>query len=69
MGVTSGLQTPPETDSEASRSEADETDWASVDPKESIPATPDQETSSRRRTLDGTDEAFISQAVDGAELD
>lgn len=69
MGPASGLQTPPETDSEASRSEADEADWASVDPKESIPATPDLGTPSQRRTLEGTDEAFISQAVDGVELD
>lgn len=69
MGAASGLQTPPETDSEASRSEADEADWASVDPKESIPATPNQENPSRRRTSEGIDEAFISQAVDGVELD
>ncbi|KAH8204423.1 hypothetical protein TruAng_001339 [Truncatella angustata] len=68
MGVN-GLHTPPETDSEGSRSEADDgSDWASVDPKESAPDTPEPElnqspNASRRH------EEFISEALDGVELD
>lgn len=68
-GIT-GLQTPPETDSEASRSEGDEApDWASVDPKESVPDTPGSEGQLSRSTLSPIDDDFISDALAGVELD
>ncbi|KAI1342925.1 chalcone and stilbene synthase [Xylariaceae sp. FL0016] len=65
---TRGMQTPPETDSEASRSEVgeDDVDWASVDPKESIPAV---ETISSSGRLTPSEEKFISEAVAEVELD
>jgi type III polyketide synthase len=68
-GIT-GLQTPPETDSEASRSDGDEDpDWASVDPKESVPDSPKSERSPSRRTPSPIDDEFISDALAGVELD
>ncbi|KAK6083923.1 chalcone and stilbene synthase domain-containing protein [Seiridium cupressi] len=64
-----GLQTPPETDSEGSRSDVDDgPDWASEDPKESAPDTPEPEMNEISRDT-GRDEAFISEALDRVELD
>lgn len=64
-----GLQTPPETDSEGSRSETEDvSDWASIDPKESAPDTPEPELNPSQGA-NGRDEEFISDALDGVELD
>ncbi|KAI0891829.1 thiolase-like protein [Annulohypoxylon nitens] len=64
-----GLHTPPETDSEASISEAGEDiDWTSVDPKESIPGTPGSDIRDERK-LSLNDDMFISEAIANAELD
>ncbi|KAI1204997.1 thiolase-like protein [Annulohypoxylon truncatum] len=64
-----GLHTPPETDSEASRSEAGEDiDWASIDPKESIPGTPRSDVRGDRKLSLG-DDIFISEAIANVELD
>jgi fungal type III polyketide synthase len=64
-----GIQTPPETDSEASRSDAgDGLDWASVDPKESVPDTPEPEAVISSPASDRHEE-FISEALDSVELD
>jgi type III polyketide synthase len=64
-----GLQTPPETDSEGSRSEVDEeSDWAGVDPKESVPDTPES-AGSQGSTRPSIDADFISEALAGVELD
>ncbi|KAK8046598.1 stilbene synthase 2 [Apiospora saccharicola] len=70
-----GIQTPPETDSEGSRSEGEEdTDWASVDPKESAPDTPEPETVASRDQVSAlapspADDGFITQALASVELD
>ncbi|KAK8111401.1 thiolase-like protein [Apiospora kogelbergensis] len=77
MGASRGLggmQTPPETESEGSRSEGEEdTDWASVDPKESAPDTPEPETVGARNgavlSPPATDDGFITEALAGVELD
>lgn len=64
-----GLQTPPETDSEGSRSDAEDgSDWASVDPKESVPDTPEPEVE-RFPNTSGADAKFISEALNMVELD
>ncbi len=66
-----GIQTPPETDSEASRSEAGEDqDWASVDPKDSTPDTPEPETATTTTTTvvpESND--FIEEALANIDLD
>lgn len=62
-----GIQTPPETDSEASRSEAGEDqDWASVDPKGSVPDTPEPEPA---MIVDAGNEKFINEALANVDLD
>lgn len=63
------IQTPPDTDSEASASDVDAaSEWASEDPKESVPDTPEPElvatVASHSRDAD-----FINEALDGLELD
>ncbi|KAI1411470.1 putative type III polyketide synthase [Hypoxylon sp. FL1857] len=65
-----GIQTPPETDSEASRSETGEdVDWASIESRESIPGTPGSErTHGERKPIMG-DELFINEALANVELD
>ncbi|KAL7622038.1 hypothetical protein AAE478_007539 [Parahypoxylon ruwenzoriense] len=64
-----GVQTPPETDSEASRSEAgEEADWASVESRESIPGTPGSNALNERKPALG-DEIFINEAMASVELD
>ncbi|KAI1760250.1 thiolase-like protein [Hypoxylon sp. FL1150] len=61
-----GTQTPPETDSEASRSEVDEeVDWASVESRESIPGTPNTQ-GEKGQTLN---DSFINEALANVELD
>ncbi|KAI0015188.1 chalcone and stilbene synthase [Xylariomycetidae sp. FL0641] len=63
-----GVHTPPETDSEASRSDVgEEADWASIDPKESGLVTPEAIEASGE--LPSRDERFISEALEGVELD
>ncbi|KAI0477456.1 chalcone and stilbene synthase [Xylariaceae sp. FL0804] len=69
-----GTHTPPETDSEASRSEmGDDVDWASVDVKASHPDTPEPERTEERTESCGKltpgDERFIHEAVADIELD
>ncbi|KAI0887808.1 thiolase-like protein [Annulohypoxylon maeteangense] len=65
----SGLYTPPETDSEASISEAGEDiDWASIDPKESIPGTPGSDNRGERKLV-FCDDIFINEAIANVELD
>lgn len=64
-----GVQTPPETDSEGSRSDTEDvSDWGSVDPKESVPDTPEPEVS-HFSCNNSQDEAFITAALDDVELD
>ena len=69
----SGLQTPPETDSEASRSETgDDQGWASDDPKESVPHTPESETHAAQpamATADRRNDTFIDEALASIDLD
>lgn len=68
----SGLQTPPETDSEASRSETgDDQEWASDEPKESVPGTPEPEfpSSQPAAATDTPNEKFISEALASVDLD
>ncbi|KAI1387284.1 thiolase-like protein [Hypoxylon trugodes] len=61
------MQTPPETDSEASRSEiGEEVDWASIEARESIPGTPGSQ-DEQKPTLG--DEIFITEAIANIELD
>ncbi|KAI1100324.1 thiolase-like protein [Jackrogersella minutella] len=63
-----GIQTPPETDSEASRSDADEdVDWTSLE--SSIPGTPGSADiqGEHRPTL--SDEIFVNEALANVELD
>ncbi|KAI0169267.1 thiolase-like protein [Hypoxylon sp. FL1284] len=61
-----GIQTPPETDSEASRSEVGEdVDWASVESRESIPGTPN----TQGETGLTVDDMFINEALASVELD
>ncbi|KAI1772324.1 thiolase-like protein [Hypoxylon cercidicola] len=61
-----GMQTPPETDSEASRSEVGEdVDWASVESRESIPGTPNTQGETRLTLND----LFINEALANVELD
>ena len=74
MGAAhSGLQTPPETDSEASRSETgDDQEWASDEPKESVPDTPEPELPISQPAATATDtpnEKFISEALASVDLD
>ncbi|KAI5861455.1 thiolase-like protein [Durotheca rogersii] len=59
-----GMQTPPETDSEASRSEVgeDSVDWASVESKESTPDTPGSADAPG-------DDRFVDEALASVELD
>ncbi|KAI1078795.1 chalcone and stilbene synthase [Whalleya microplaca] len=65
-----GLQTPPETDSEASRSEAGEdVDWASVELRDSTPGTPGSTHARCERGTPLNDERFIDEALAGVELD
>ncbi|OTB03690.1 hypothetical protein M426DRAFT_321616 [Hypoxylon sp. CI-4A] len=66
-----GIQTPPETDSEASRSEAgeDAADWASVESRESIPGTPGSANIDGERKSTIGDDLFISEALANVELD
>ncbi|KAI1397437.1 thiolase-like protein [Hypoxylon fuscum] len=64
-----GIQTPPETDSEASRSDiGEDVDWASLEPRESIPGTPGSADgqSEQKPTLG---DIFISEALANVELD
>ncbi|XXG96080.1 hypothetical protein Hte_002357 [Hypoxylon texense] len=64
-----GMQTPPETDSEASRSEVGEdVDWASVESRESIPGTPGSTNTQGERSL-VLDDVFINEALASVELD
>ncbi|KAI1490904.1 chalcone and stilbene synthase [Biscogniauxia mediterranea] len=68
MGVR-GIQTPPETDSEASQSEtAEDVDWAGVDQKEPTPAlhAPELALNETRQT---NNDIFISEAISDVELD
>lgn len=61
-----GTQTPPETDSEASRSEVgEEVDWASVESRESIPGTPNTQ-GEKSQTLN---DVFVNEAIANVELD
>lgn len=63
------LQSPPETDSEGSRSDNDDgSDWASIDPKESVPDTPEPEVQ-QSPLFASADADFISEALDALELD
>ncbi|KAI0129668.1 chalcone and stilbene synthase domain-containing protein [Xylariales sp. AK1849] len=64
----SGLQTPPETDSDGSKSDADD-DWGSVDPKESVPDTPEPEVNEIRSARSTVEDDFVSEALAGMELD
>ncbi|KAI1498302.1 chalcone and stilbene synthase [Biscogniauxia marginata] len=64
-----GIQTPPETDSEASQSETGEdVDWASIEPKESesLRSTPELVSIESRQFRNDT---FINEALAGVELD
>ncbi|RYP29312.1 hypothetical protein DL767_006773 [Monosporascus sp. MG133] len=64
-----GLQTPPETDSEASRSETGEDqDWASVDPKGSVPDTPEPEVVPASAATAGNED-FVTEAIANVDLD
>lgn len=66
------LPTPPETDSEASRSDVgeEEVDWAGLDPGESVPENGRRLTrSSYKTTVTTNDDVFISEALAGVELD
>ncbi|KAI1662012.1 putative type III polyketide synthase [Daldinia decipiens] len=59
-----------ETDSEASRSEADEeTDWASIESRESIPGTPGSANAQAERKPTLGDDIFIKEAIASVELD
>ncbi|KAI0004368.1 thiolase-like protein [Xylariaceae sp. FL0662B] len=65
-----GIQTPPETDSEASRSEAGEdADWASVESKDSTPGTPGSMNVRCERSALLSDDSFINEALARVELD
>ncbi|KAI0386391.1 putative type III polyketide synthase [Hypomontagnella monticulosa] len=65
-----GLPTPPETDSEASRSETgEEVDWASVESRESIPGTPGSANAQGERKSTLGDDTFIDEALANVELD
>lgn len=68
-----GIQTPPETDSEASTSETgDDQDWASLDPKDSVPDTPEPEAEAEPATAitaDTGNERFINEALANVDLD
>ncbi|KAI1482241.1 hypothetical protein K445DRAFT_334746 [Daldinia sp. EC12] len=65
-----GTDTVPETDSEASRSEADEeTDWASVESRESIPGTPGSANARSERQPTLGDDLFVREAIASVELD
>ncbi|KAI1880847.1 hypothetical protein JX265_001087 [Neoarthrinium moseri] len=65
----SGLQTPPESDSDGGRSEPDESsDWASIDPKESVPDSPKSEYAGSSASASGSEE-FIAEALASVELD
>lgn len=65
-----GLQTPPETDSEASRSETgEEVDWASVESRESIPGTPGSANAQGERKPNLGDDIFVNDALANVELD
>lgn len=65
-----GIQTPPETDSEASRSDIDEeVDWASVESRESIPGTPGSANPQNEGKLAIVNDLFISEALANVELD
>ncbi|KAH9907603.1 thiolase-like protein [Xylariomycetidae sp. FL2044] len=70
MGIHD-LQTPPETDSEASRSEngEDPMEWASNDPKESVPDTPETAPLEKDTGPSPRDVKFIDEALAGVELD
>ncbi|KAK7756284.1 hypothetical protein SLS62_001510 [Diatrype stigma] len=74
-----GIQTPPETDSEASTSETggDDQDWASLDPKDSVPDTPEPEAEAEAESTTTTttiatntgNERFITEALADVDLD
>ncbi|OTA62306.1 thiolase-like protein [Hypoxylon sp. EC38] len=65
-----GIQTPPETDSEASRSEAGEdVEWASIESRESIPGTPRSEKIQGEQRSALGDEMFINEALANMDLD
>ncbi|KAI1380197.1 thiolase-like protein [Hypoxylon crocopeplum] len=65
-----GIQTPPETDSEASRSEVGEdVDWASVESRESIPGTPGSSNAQGEHKPTLGDDIFINEALASLELD
>ncbi|KAI2608021.1 thiolase-like protein [Hypoxylon sp. NC1633] len=65
-----GIQTPPETDSEASRSETGEdVDWASVESRESIPGTPGSSNTQGEGNPVLCDDLFIDEALANVVLD
>ncbi|KAI1800283.1 putative type III polyketide synthase [Daldinia bambusicola] len=65
-----GADIGPETDSEASRSEADEeTDWVSIESRESIPGTPGSANVQAERKPTLGDDMFVREAIASVELD
>ncbi|KAI8965149.1 putative type III polyketide synthase [Daldinia sp. FL1419] len=66
-----GIDAAPETDSEASRSEADEeADWASIECRESVPGTPGSANAQgERKPTSLGDEIFVKEAIASVEVD
>jgi type III polyketide synthase len=70
IGAISGLQTPPETESEASSQVADGDEVGSRISKEEVNSQKTaQEPAPARARFEDADDAFISEALEGLELD